>query len=635
MQSIHLLRKRRFVPFFVTQFLGALNDNLYKNGLTVFIAFQSAAISQSDSNDLVNIAAGLFILPFFLFSAIAGQLADKYEKSLLIGRIKQLEIFIMAFAGLAFYLQSTAMLIGLLFLMGTQSALFGPVKYSLLPQVLHDEELVGGNALVEFGTFMAILLGLIAGVLITSIEDTGTFWLSATVFVIALLGYAASRSIPAAPPNAPELKMDFHLLRQFMQAFRHARQKDSVFYSVMGISWFWFIGITYVTQLPNYVRYELGGNEQVYVLLLAMFSIGIGVGSFLCERLSGRIVEIGLVPIGSLGLTVFGIDIFFVHTGLAADSELVGPSAFMATGNNLRAVFDIFMLGAFGGFYIVPLYALVQQRSELAKRARIIAANNVLNALFMVVASLFALFALQMGLGISELFLVVALMNAAVAVWIFTLVPEFIMRLLVWLLIHVMYRVSSRGLERIPAEGPCVLVCNHVSFIDALVLAGSIQRPVRFIMYYKIFNMPVLSFIFRTAGAIPIAGARENPDLMYTAFDRAADALDDGEVVCIFPEGKITHDGALAPFRQGVMRILERSPVPVVPLALNGLWGSFFSRRYGDAMTRLFPRGMFNRIELVAAEPIPANEVSLDKLETVINGLLDTTNRDQRNADHS
>lgn len=621
MQSINLLSKKRFLPFFMTQLLGALNDNLYKNGLTVFIAFQSAALTQADSNNLVNIAAGLFILPFFLFSTIAGQLADKYEKSLLISRIKLLEIFIMMFAGIAFYFQSTTMLIGILFLMGTQSALFGPVKYSLLPQVLKDEELIGGNALVEFGTFMAILIGLIAGVLITSIEDTGTYWLSAAVLLMAVLGYLTSRKIPLAKASAPELKIDFHLLKQFAESFRHAREKPSVFYSIMGISWFWFIGITYVTQLPNFVRYELGGNEQVYVLLLALFSIGIGAGSFLCERLSGRIVEIGLVPIGSLGLTIFGIDIFFTHT-VVENEELIAPMVFAGSGNNIRVMIDIFMLGVFGGIYIVPLFALVQQRSEAKKRARIIAANNVLNALFMVIATGFSIFALSSGLNIAELFLVMAIMNAVVALWIFMLVPEFIMRLLVWLLIHTIYRVKKTDLEKIPDEGACVLICNHVSFIDALILAGCVKRPIRFVMYYKIFKIPVLSFIFKTANAIPIAGARENPELMEQAFNQVSSALDEGEVVCIFPEGKITDDGTMNPFKQGVIKIIEKNPVPVVPLALRGLWGSFFSRRYGAAMKKFFPRGFFNQIELVAGEKIPAEDASLNYLEESVTVLL-------------
>lgn len=621
MKSIQLLGERRFLPFFLTQFLGALNDNLYKNGLTVFIAFMSAAISQTESNNLVNIAAGLFILPFFLFSTIAGQLADKYEKSWLISRIKLLEILIMLCAGLAFYLDSMSMLIGLLFLMGTQSALFGPVKYSLLPQMLKQDELVGGNALVSFGTFIAILFGLIAGVLITSIENTGTYWLSLAVLCMAVLGFLISLKIPSAPSASPELKIDFHLLRQFKQSFHHARVNQSVFYSIMGISWFWFLGITYVTQLPNFVRYELGGNEQVYVMLLALFSIGIGAGSFTCERLSGRIVEIGLVPIGSLGLTLFGIDIYFTHVEVVG-SELMNPTAFMSEANNMRVMFDIFMLGAFGGFYIVPLFALVQQRSEEKKRARIIAANNVLNALFMVLATAFSLFALSSGLNIAQLFLVIALMNAAVAAWIFTLVPEFIMRLFVWVMIHLFYRVKKTDLDKIPDSGPCVLVCNHVSFIDALILAGCVRRPIRFVMYHKIFNIPLLSFIFKTAQAIPIAGARENPELMQQAFDKVSTALQEGEVVCIFPEGKITQDGSLNAFKQGIIKIIERDPVPVIPMVLRGLWGSFFSRKHGNAMTKIFPRGFFNRIEVVAGDSIPAQDVTLSHLQKEVASLI-------------
>jgi len=616
-----LLNKKRFLPFFITQLLGALNDNLYKNGLTVFIAFQAASISQAESNSLVNIAAGLFILPFFLFSTLAGQLADKYEKSRLIAHIKLLEIVIMLLAVLAFYWQSTTMLIGLLFLMGTQSAFFGPVKYSLLPQVLKDEELVGGNALVEFGTFMAILVGMILAVLITGIENNGTVWLSGAVVMVAIIGYWVSLKIPTLKASEPDLKIDFNIVKQFKESFNLARQTPSVFYSIMGISWFWFIGIIYITQLPNYVRYELGGNEQVYVLLLTLFSLGIGAGSLLCERLSGKVVEIGLVPIGSLGLTLFGMDIIFAQT-LSTSETLIGPMAFINSGNNTRVMFDLFMLGGFGGIFIVPLFALVQQRSPPNKRARIIGANNVINALFMVVATGFSLFALSSGLTISEMFLVIALMNIAVAVWIFTLIPEFIMRLLVWLLIHTVYRVKKINLDKIPATGGCVLICNHVSFIDALVLAGCVRRPIRFVMYYKIFNIPILSFIFKTANAIPIAGVKEDPKLMQEAFDKIADALNDEEILCIFPEGKITQDGTLNTFKKGVIKILDKTPVPVVPLVLRGLWGSFFSRKNGAAMKRAFPRGLFNKIELEAGDVIASDDANIKHLQASVEHLL-------------
>jgi len=517
----------------------------------------------------------------------------------------------------AFLLQSPILLVGILFLMGTQSALFGPVKYSLLPQALESTELVGGNAMVEFGTFLAILAGLIVSVYLMSL---GLVAIAVAIIVIAAGGYWASRGIPRLPAAAPDLKISFNIPRQTLSILRDARANRSVFYSIMGISWFWFIGITYITQLPNYVRYELGGSEQVYVLLLAMFSFGIGAGSFLCERLSGRLVEIGLVPIGALGLTLFGVDIYF-NQGLSTGTGLIGPSTFLTQAGSLRVCLDIVMLGVSGGLYIVPLYALVQQRSEPSKCSRIIAANNIINALFMVVASLYGLFTLAVGVSIPMLFLIVALMNAAVALFIFLLVPEFIMRLLVWLLLHTVYRVSHSGLEKIPEEGPALLICNHVSFVDPLVLVGYVRRPIRFVMDHRIFNTPVLSFIFKTAQAIPIAPAHEDAEMMEKAFDRVSTALQQGELVCIFPEGKITDSGQMNPFKSGVTRIVERDPVPIIPLALRGLWGSFFSRAHGKAMSRLFPRGVLNRIELVADDAITGPNIHLEDLQQRVTTL--------------
>ncbi len=616
-ESTRLLTSSRFRPFFVTQLLGAFNDNLYKNALTIFIAFQAVGITQQQSNTLVNIAAAMFILPFFLFSPIAGQLADKHEKAMLIRRIKLLEIVVMLLGAAAFLLQSPILLVSILFLMGTQSALFGPVKYSLLPQALKPQELIAGNALVEFGTFLAILVGMIVSVYLMSL---GLVAIALAVILTAGIGYWASRAIPPLPAAVPDLRISFNLPRQTLSIMRDARANRTVFYAVMGISWFWFIGITYVTQLPNFVRYELGGNEQVYVLLLAMFSLGIGGGSFLCERLSGGKVEIGLVPIGALGLTLFGMDLFFSRE-ITALGWLIGPGDFIVQINSLRVCFDMIMLGVSGGLYIVPLYALVQQRSEPSKRSRIIAANNVINALFMVVASLYAGFALSHGVTVPMLFLIMSLMNAAVTLFIFMLVPEFIMRLLVWLLLHTIYSVRHSGLDKIPDEGPALLVCNHVSFVDALVLAGCIRRPIRFVMYYRIFQLPLLSFIFRTAQAIPIAAAHEDEEMMNQAFARISDALAAGELVCIYPEGKITEDGQMNEFKPGVMRILERDPVPVVPLALRGLWGSFFSRAHGKAMTRFLPRGLMNRIELVAGDVMRDQDISLQVLQQTVAGL--------------
>ncbi len=614
-----LLRQRRFAPYFVTQFLGAFNDNVFKNALIILIAFQSVEMSAADSATLVNLAAGLFILPFFLFSATAGQLADKYEKSMLIRRIKAAEIGIMLIATLGFYLGDLTLLIATLFLMGTQSSMFGPIKYGILPQHLAEHELTGGNGLVEMGTFVAILLGNIAGERLLGVGQLGAALVCVTLLAVATAGYLASRRIPPAAPVAPELSINWNPVTETWRGMLNARGNVAVFNSILGVSWFWFLGATYLAQLPNFTRLDLGGDAAVYTLLLATFSVGIGTGSLLCERLSGGHIEIGLVPLGAIGLSVFGVDLYAAGT-LAPAAELRSPAEFLALAGGWRVLLDVALLGMFGGFYIVPLYALIQTRSAPSHRSRVIASNNILNACFMVVSALVAITLLRAGLDIPQLFLVVAVMNAAVAIYIFRLVPEFLLRFLIWVLIHSVYRVDKRGLDNIPASGPALLVCNHVSFVDALVIAGCVQRPVRFVMYYRIFELPVLRFAFRTAGAIPIAGHKEDPALLEKAYEDIDAALAAGEVVCIFPEGQITRDGEMNPFRPGVERIIERRPVPVVPMALRGLWGSIFSRQGGRALAR-FPRRIWFRIALVADRALAPADVTAEGLRASVLAL--------------
>ncbi|HXH03025.1 MAG TPA: 1-acyl-sn-glycerol-3-phosphate acyltransferase, partial [Candidatus Competibacteraceae bacterium] len=427
-------------------------------------------------------------------------------------------------------------------------------------------------------------------------------------------GYLASRGIPLALPADPGLRFNWNPFTETWRNLRFARGNRTVFLSVLGISWFWFYGALVLAQLPNYTKLNLGGSEQVVTLLLTLFSLGIGLGSLLCERLSGHKVEIGLVPFGSIGLTLFGLDLYLASPAAQSQpGELVGAWTFLQAPGSWRVVLDVVLVGLFGGFYIVPLYALVQSRSQVSHRSRIIAANNILNALFMVVSALLAIVLLGAGLDIPELILVTALLNAAVAVYIYTLVPEFLMRFLAWMLIHLGYRIKKEGLERIPEEGPCVLVCNHVSFMDALIIAGCVRRPTRFVMDHRIFATPLLRFIFRSVGAVPIAPAKENPQLLEQAYERISQYLRAGEVVCIFPEGRITDSGEIGPFRSGIERILARDPVPVVPMALQGLWGSFFSRKGGPAMRR-FPRRFWSRIGLRVGEPLPAEAVSAERL---------------------
>jgi len=607
-----LLRERRFAPFFWTQFLGAANDNVFKNAFVVFVTFEAAGSLALDSGTLVNLIGAVFILPFMLLSATAGQLADKYEKSRLIRLVKVLEIAIMIVGLAGFLWSSIALLFAALALLGVHSTLFGPVKYAILPQHLTQEELVGGNGLVEAGTFVAILLGTIAGGVVVAIKPAGPITAGVLAIAIAVAGWLSSRRIPNTPAVASALAINPNPVSETWRNIGIARENIVVWRSMLGISWFWFYGAIYLAQLPAFTQRVLGGDEHVFTLLLALFSIGIGVGSLLCERLSGHRVELGLVPFGSIGLTLFAVDLWLATRALHP-TAVGGIGAFAASGANWRVGFDIVLLGVFGGFYTVPLYALIQARSQPSHRSRIIAANNILNALFIVTSAGVAIGLLSAGLSIPQLFLAVGVMNALVAVYIYTLVPEFLMRFLAWLLVHAVYRVRREGLENIPDEGPCIVVCNHVSYVDAVVIAACVRRPIRFVMDHRIFRVPILSFVFRAMRTIPIASARDDPGATERAFAEAASALAAGEIVGIFPEGRLTHTGELNRFRPGISRIVQTTPVPVIPMALRGLWGSAFSRARKDGAGRS-TIGLFSRIALVAATPVRAEDATPELL---------------------
>ena len=610
-----LLRQRRFAPFFWTQFLGAGNDNIFKFAFTVLATFHAAEWGGLDAMLAGPVIGGLFILPFVLFSATSGQLADKYDKAAIARLVKNLEIGFMLVIGAGFIWQLPAALYVGVFLMGCHSTLFGPAKFAYLPQHLRETELTGGNGLVEMGTFVAILLGTMLGGALVAIPDMGPTYVAVISIVIAIAGRVAAGYIPVSPAPVPELKINWNPITETWTNLEIANQNRVVFLSMIGISWLWFFGSIFLTSFTGFAKEVLSGNEQVVTLLLATFSVGIGVGSVLCEKMSGHRVEIGLVPFGAIGMTVFAVDLYFAASGLTV-SRLIGAGEFINGGSNWRIMADLFLLAMFAGFYSVPLYALMQSRTDKKFRARIIAANNILNALFMVVASLIAAALLQAGLTLPQLYLVVGIMNAAVALFIFKLVPEFLMRFIIWMLIHTFYRVEKEGLQYVPDEGPCVLVCNHVSFVDALVIGGCIQRPVRFVMDHRIFKIPLLNFVFRTAGTIPIASAKEDSVMLENAYERIDAYLKEGEVVCIFPEGRITDNGELYPFKKGIMRIIERTPVPVIPMALCGLWGSFFSRWGGDAMR--YPRGVLSRIAIKIDAPWKAAMVTPEGLQAKV-----------------
>ncbi len=618
--QFRLLLERRFAPFFGVQFLGALNDNVFKQALVILLAYQTAAFTTMSTDVLQNLAQAMFVLPFFLFSATAGQLADKYEKSRLITVTVFIELCVMALGAAGFLLRNLDLLMLALFLGGVQSALFGPVKYSILPQQLKEHELVGGNGLVETGTSVAILVGMMLGGWMVSQASWGIAGVAITTMAISATALLLSRFIAPAPAAEPGLKINWNIITETWRNFQFMRGNRTVFLSILGISWFWFFGAMFVTQFPNLSKNILAGDEHIVTLLLIVFSVGIGAGSLLCERLSGHKIEIGLVPFGSIGLTLFAVDLYFVLAVHIQDGP-VGLGNFVREAGHVRILADLLLIGMFGGFYIVPLYALIQSRSEPSHRSRIIAGNNILNALFMVGAALFAIALFRFGFTIPQLLLATALLNAVVAVYIFALVPEFLMRFLVWLLIHSVYRLEKSGLEHVPDQGPAVLVCNHVSFVDALIVAAACRRPIRFVMDHSIYRVPVLNFVFRTGRAIPIASSRDDPELLEKSYDEIARALEQGDLIGIFPEGRITDNGEMYPFRPGIKRIIERSPVPVVPLALRGLWGSFFSRKGGPAMTRPFRRGVLSKIGLVVSAPVPPQQVTPEGLQAVVLAL--------------
>jgi 1-acyl-sn-glycerol-3-phosphate acyltransferase len=495
--------------------------------------------------------------------------------------------------------------------MGLHSTIFGPVKYSYLPQHLRPEEIVGGNGMVEMGTFVAILLGQVMGAWLITVHPDGVV-ASVGVITIAILGWLTSRFIPRTPAGAPALEIDWNPITSTYRNIQLANTTRSVWLSVLGISWFWFYGATLLAQFPTYSKEVIGGNEATFIAMLSIFSIGIGAGSLLCEKLSSSRVEIGLVPFGAIGLTVFGVDMYLA----TAPAQVVGQLT-------ARLIADLILLGMAGGLYIVPLYALIQTRTEKQYQSRIIAANNIMNAAFMVVSAIVSLILLKfVHLSIAQLFLVTAIFNAVVAIYIYSLVPEFLMRFITWLLVHSIYRLKKCGVVNIPEQGAALLICNHVSFVDPMIIMAACPRPIRFVMDHNIFKLPILRFAFRDAKAIPIAPAKEDAEMLEQAYDEIAAALQAGELVAIFPEGGITRDGELKSFKNGVEKILERTPVPVVPMALQGLWGSFFSRKDGPAMTKPLRRGLFNKITLTIDQPMAPEALTAEIMQRKVESLL-------------
>ena len=625
-----LLRQRRFLPYFTVQALGAFNDNVFRQAIIGLLAVMvtAGAIDEGTRGIYTQLAPAIFIVPYFLFSATAGQIAEKMEKSRLIRIVTLMEIAIMTFAAIGFLLQSMPLLLVALFATGVQSTLFGPVKYSILPSVLAPEELTGGNGLVEMGTSISILLGMLFGGLVFAVAgENGPLVASVSVIVLALAGNLAARAVPRVEANAPDLRINWNPVPESIRVLRLARKQPAVRNAVLGVSWFWFTGTMLTGNLPVYAEAHLGGTPTLYVFALAVFSVGVGIGSLLCEKLSGRVVEIGLVPLGAFGMSACILHLAFAQPAVSA-KEGLDVAGFLARDGGWRVVLDLCGIGLFSGFFVVPLFALIQSRTPRHELARVIAGMNIQNAVFIVLAAVGGVLLQSLaGWPIPRLFLALGIASVLVALWIFTLVPEFFMRFVSWLLVRTLYRLRLHGIEKhVPDEGAALIVCNHVSYMDALILSATIPRPVRFVMYYRSFDVPVMRWIFRTAKAIPIAGAREDPELMQRAFDDIDAALADGQLVGLFPEGALTRDGRIAKFKSGAEKILERAaaagrPVPVVPMALRGMWTSMWSRHDSRLGRMRVPRRFRAHVEVAADAPIHDAGVSAEQLEAKVQAL--------------
>ncbi len=622
MPPLRLLGSVRFGPFFAVQALGALNDNIFRNALATLIVFGIGVEAGWDADGLVNLAALLFIVPYFLFSAVFGQCADRFEKSRMIRWIKLFEIAICLFAAIGLYTGNLALLMSVVFLLGFQSALFGPIKYAIVPQLLERRELTAGNGLVAAGTYIAILAGTILGPLLAGAPLDWPWLVLAVTLAVAAGGWLASLGVPPVDIGAPDLKVDLNPVRASITALRLLTGRSDLLNCVLGVSWFWFYGTIFLVQIPAWTQGVLGGNEAALSALLALFIVGISTGALLCERLSRGQIEIGLVPIGALGMTLFGLDLMFASPAQPLADAGVGE--LLSAPGSARIIADLLLIGISGGLFIVPLYALVQTLSPDHSRARVIAGMNILNALFMVLASVLAIAILSIaGLSIPQLFGIVAVLNLLVAVYVFSLVPAFVMRLLMWIVSRLIYRVRvvGRRAGRIPETGAGLVVCNHLSYMDPLIVGGTVRRPIRFVMTHEIYNIRGLTWLFKLAGAIPVAPARVDPELLERAYREVDAALARGELVGIFPEGGLSEDGELQPFRPGLAEILRRRPVPVVPMVLEGLWGGIFSRAPGRWRRR--ERGFFSRVQLRVLDPLDPPDAGIDALEPMMRAAYD------------
>lgn len=581
----HLLHTKRFLPLFLTQFLTAFNDNVCKNAFVILLTYKIAQNSQS-TELMVAMTAGVFILPFFLFSAMAGQLADKYEKSFLIKIIKTLEILLMVIATLGFYWSSSPILMATIFLLGTHSTFFGPIKYSILPDHLHKNELIGGNALIEAGTFLAILIGQILGGTVILLTNGVTF-IAITLLTIATLGLMASLFIPKTHIGQPSLVISPNILKETKQIMAIIREKKDIYLSIMGISWFWFVGATLLTQFPPFIKNTLHSSASVFTLYLTTFSLGIGIGSLFCNRLLKGKITAKYVPMAIILMALFTLDIYFAtrHISISTTTKLLTLKEYFSSIGNVRILIDILLLTVSGGLFIVPLYAIIQDRSDESKRSRVIAGNNIFNALFMVLSSILVILATKLHLATPQTFLLLAICNLFVAGYICQLLSDNVVRSLVKIILKLVYRLRIYDLHNYPStENGLIIVANHTSFLDAILLGHSLPGKLTFAVNTQIASRWWLRSISKLIDLVPIDPTKP------LGLKTLIKIVRNGGHLVIFPEGRITVTGSLMKIYEGPGVIADLTQASVLPIRIEGAQYTPFSKLKNKVRINWFPR---------------------------------------------
>ena len=627
-----LLKTKRFLPLFITQAIGAFNDNGLRNAIAILITFDLAVHQGWNATLFVQAGTALFILPYFLFSAIAGQLADKYDKALIARRIKFVEIGAMMFGAAALWLDNPYLDLMVLFFAGSLAAFFGPIKYGILPQYLKTEEVIAGNGMIEMGTFVTILLGTMFGGFLV-IDPVGRTILCVALVAFSFVAWYAASQMPEAPAASPDLKMDWNLVRQTAKLMGYARERHDVFWAVIGASWFWFLGTILLTQFPVFTKDVLLANENVANAFIATFTIGIGLGSLITNRLLKGEVSAKYVPVAAIMMTVFLIDLYFASGQVNArlnGTQLNDIGIFFAHWSSWRVAVDLFFTAFFGGIYAVPLNAIMQIKASPPKRSRVIAANNVINAVFMISATIISVLLLQV-LSARGLFMTLALANAVAAIWSIRLLPQELMANLARQLFRLLFRVEVRGLEHYKSAGrKAVIVANHTSLLDGALLSAFLPDRSTFAINSHMAQRWWVKPAFALFDLAPIDPT--NP----LAIRTLVEAVKKGSRVVIFPEGRLTVTGALMKIYEGPGAIAQMADARVLPVRIDGAQYSKFSNMQGKLRLRWFPKITITFLPPVKFDAPPElkgsnlREYQANKLYDVMSDMVfSTSNTDQ------